>query len=207
MDETRVRQRVRSSSKPRGVWARLRKFMAASASGVNLRRALAAVIGIYLFYSLAVWYFQVSSYGVVSMNDDEGAVRYALGAPVREDAANRKWTYNLEANAILTVEFAPDGLLSRISCASPSVEPRSCPELYGIGIGQSEDALVGRLGSPSYVRISGDRKYITYAGLGATYVLQQFVVTGLVRDARRGSFLGKSWKFIRNLVYIPGGIG
>jgi hypothetical protein len=177
------------------------------ASGVNVRRALIAVAAIYILISLYNWYFHVNSYGVIYMDDDKDAVRYALGPPARADVSDRVWTYNLEANATLTTTFGANALLDRVACASPSAEPASCPELYGIGIGESEDVVVANLGNPSYIRIVGDRKYLTYVGIGATYVLQRFVVTGLVRETRRGSFLDKSWKFLRNLVYLPGGIG
>ncbi|MDE8650477.1 hypothetical protein [Novosphingobium album (ex Liu et al. 2023)] len=168
---------------------------------------IAVLVGLYLVVSLVEWYFRVNAYGVVGVSDTEADVRYALGAPARIDQANATWTYPVEAGATFSVMFSGDRSVSRISCFSATAEPNSCPELYGIGIGEGEDAIGHHLGNPDLVTIKGDRKYVTYSGLGATFVLQQFVVTGLIRDADQGSFLGKTWKFFRNLFYLPGWIG
>ena len=174
---------------------------------MRIGRVLLVVLLAYVFFSLISWYFQTASYGVVGMGDDKHDVRYALGAEHGGAETDRIWTYKTEANATIRIEFTPSGKLDRISCISPAAEPNSCPELYGIGIGETEDAIGGHLGAPSYIRIAGDKKYIAYSSIGATFVLQQFVVTGLIRDPGRDSFFGKSWKFLRSLVYLPGAIG
>lgn len=161
----------------------------------------------YVGLSLVMWYLQAATYGLVAMDDDRHAVRYALGGEHGGAETDRIWTYEADADAIIRIRFAPDGTIERISCSSPAAEPDSCPELYGIGIGETEDAIGGHLGAPSDIRIVGDRKYIGYNSIGATYVLQKFVVTGLVRDPHRGSFSGKAWKFLRSLIYLPGSIG
>jgi hypothetical protein len=176
-------------------------------SGVRIGRVLLIALLAYVAISLVVWYLQVTTYGLVTMEDDRHAVRYALGGEHGGADSDRIWTYKADADAEIRIAFTPEGMLDTISCSSPAAEPDSCPELYGIGIGETEDAIGGHLGAPSHIRIVGDRKYIGYDSIGATYVLQQFVVTGLVRDPHRGSFLGKSWKFLRSLIYLPGTIG
>lgn len=168
---------------------------------------LLVVLGLYVLVSLFNWYFHVNTYGVVAMGDDKSAVRYALGGQHGGAENSRIWTYQAEADAVIKVEFTPGGQLDRISCSSAAVEPDSCPQLYGIGIGETEDVVGGHLGAPSRIGISGHRKYMTYQSLGATYVLEQFVVTGLIRDPDQGGFFGKTWKFLRNLIYLPGSIG
>lgn len=168
---------------------------------------LLVVLLAYVFFSLISWYFQTVSYGVVGMGDDKHDVRYALGSEHGGAETAQIWTYPTEANSTIRVEFTPSGQLDRISCSSAAAEPDSCPELYGIGIGETEDVIGGHLGAPSYIHISGDKKFIAYNSIGATYVLQQFVVTGLIRDPGRDRFVGKSWKFLRSLVYLPGAIG
>lgn len=207
MDNPKVRTRVRASSRPRSGWPRIRTALKSGVSGLRWKRVLLVALGLYVLVSLVGWYVSTVTYGDVGMSDDKNAVRYALGGKHGGAETDRIWTYKGEADAVIRVEFTPDGLLDQISCASPSAEPDSCPELYGIGIGDAEDAIGGSLGSPSRIGISGDRKYISYDSLGATFVLQQFAVTGLIRDPDRGSFLGKAWKFVRHLVYLPGAIG
>lgn len=168
---------------------------------------LVGLLGFYFLTSLFYWYVDVNSYGVIGMEDDQPAIRYGLGAPGKIENGGKTWVYHIEAGAVLRAEFSADQTLDRVSCTSSTAEPNSCPQLYGVGVGETEDVIGHHLGNPSYVRIDGDRKYVTYEGLGATYVLQQFVVTGLIRDPHQGSFFGKTFKFFRSMFYLPGWLG
>jgi hypothetical protein len=204
LDEVKVRRKVRSPSKPRSAWERLRKSARSFVSGGGAGRVLLFALGVYLFIQLYNWDDKVDFYGVLTMEDDRAAVRYALGSPDVASRTDRLWTYRLEGGSTLTTSFGNNGKLVKINCVNDRAEPDSCPDLFGFGIGDIEDALIGRLGLPSRVRIVGDRKYLDYDGIGATYALEQFIVVGLERKPQGGSFLGKTWGFFRSLIYLPG---
>lgn len=203
----KVRQRVRAPSRPTGKWPRFQSVLKSIATGRNIKGLILVLIGAYFLISLAQWYAAVNFYGDVGVSDTRSNVRYALGAPAKGGDASPNWTYPIEAGAELTVSFDAAGNVTRISCVSPNAEPNSCPELYGLGIGAEEGDVGHALGNPDSVRIEGDKKFVTYHSLGATYVMQRFIVTGLVRDSQDGSFMGKTWKFLRSLVPLPGWIG
>lgn len=205
MVDTAVRRKVRPSSKPKSFWQRFGNFLKLFVLGANLRRLLVALAAVYVLVALDHWNEKIDAYGVLYRGDDAGAVRYALGAPASvEKKINRIWTYQPEATVIFTAVFDANGKLSKAACANRTGVVGSCPLLFDIGIGASEEAILGHLGLPSNVRIEGESKYITYAEIGATYVLQRFVVTGLRRDLHQGSSLGRTWRFIRSLFYLPG---
>jgi hypothetical protein len=171
--------------------------------GTVVRFALAA-LAVWLLVALYHWDNHVDQFGDLGMDDDRAAVRYALGAPDSADKADRTWSHRMEADAVLTTRFDAAGKVSRMTCLSPTGQRNSCPELFGFGIGTSEDDLAGRLGLPSRQRIVGTRKHLFYDGLGAIYVLERFQVIGVERLPKGGSFLGKTWGFVRSLVYLPG---
>lgn len=182
------------------------------------RRVLYGLIALFAGYCL-IWlvqfYIGSTAYADVALNSGRPDALYALGRPERVRSADGSvkapaneadlnaatgWLYRSSAGGDVEVRFDPAGIVESIGCRHNDVQPFSCPALYAIPLGTTEDVVMRRLGSPTRTEIVGGAKRMIYADIGATYELQRFRVFAVSLSRDQGGFFAKTGRYLRSLV-------
>jgi len=143
----------------------------------------------------------LTEYAEVKLGDSADQVRYVLGAPaafldrtpeeadkpwtkdprvVRADDAKEGhlivnstgWQYDVRTNTQINVSFdapAPSGKVIAVACYSQTVY--SCPEVFGLRDGSSEEEVLKHLGKPDSDTIESSAKVLRYEAYNLTLYL------------------------------------
>jgi hypothetical protein len=132
-------------------------------------------------------------------------VRAGGGAPVRVQADTPLagydiWQYPAEGGGTFLFHFNGAQISDRVSCSHPAGERGNCPSVFGIGLGEKEESIIGRLGAPSDRILHGTSATLRYASLGVEFELEQFRLRGIALSTNRYSVPGRIPVFIRYLM-------
>lgn len=147
-----------------------------------------------------------TKYAGVALGDSAAQVRYALGDPVallREPGSGEPWTkfgwvmtpegaekaelfdkatswrYLIERDTLITVRFdRPGGAAISLECNSSSTY--SCPEIFGLRDGHTEEAVREHLGTPDAERLKDTTKTLQYSRYNLTLSLEKKRVYQLI---------------------------
>lgn len=164
---------------------RVRRFERKSAMGIATTRFGLALFGlmsvVLLVYCGLIW-LQVKeaaeSLGPYKLGMTEADARYQFGEPKVSRAAADIWIY-ANAGSQLSLRFAADGRLDRVTCIQQGTFDGSCPQELGVGIGSTEDDLIRQFGPPDAMRYDRDEKLARYGALGLTVRLRKLQVVGI----------------------------
>jgi hypothetical protein len=121
---------------------------------------------------------------LIGLNKQE--VTYIRGNPAGQGDGGQTWFYTEGAGAQGVVRFGPDGRTRTISCMQRGQVALGCSSVLGVGMGDGEDRLRNRLGSPTQERYVKGGKLMVYADMGLVFTMQEFRVTGITKYAAGG---------------------
>lgn len=101
----------------------------------------------------------------------------------------RSWSYEARNSYSpdLTVEFDADGRVVEVACIQLESARGYCSPLFGIRVGDTEEAMIARLGQPNQARLSGVAKIVRYNDIGAEFTLTRGRVYRLTLLRAKGS--------------------
>lgn len=146
---------------------------------------LSAVVLAYTIYSLRKG-AMVAGWLMVGQTPEE--VIYLRGEPERRTEGGKTWHYAEPGGARGVVRFGPDGRTRTISCMQDDTAAIGCSKVLGLGMGDSEDWLLNRLGPPTSERYVNGGKLLAYADLGVVYTMREFRVTGVTKYRQSSDF-------------------
>lgn len=166
--------------------------------------AIAYVGNAYRTFSLAL-----DGYGEAAVDGSYEETLYALGRPakvrVAEGAAwtpyagpghDAEWQYRTPGDTNLLVHFR-DGHVDSITCTNVDAVIGSCPDTFGIGVGQTEEAMITLLGQPAVQRLTAQRKTVLYPELGLEMGLETYTIMQIRKvKPTRNAFL----RFVRSII-------
>ena len=207
---TRHRSRSRRSSRRRGrsgadVMEILRgRTTSRVIAVVMIIMAVAYVGNAYRTFSLAL-----AAYGDAAVDGSYDETLYALGRPAKVRAVEGAgwtpyagpghdvaWQYRTPGDSNLLVHFQ-NGRVDSVTCTNVDAIIGSCPETFGVGVGQTEEAMITLLGQPASQRLTAQRKTVLYPELGLEMGLETYTIMQ-IRKVRptRNAFL----RFFRSIV-------
>ena len=133
----------------------------------------------------------------VVSNDAEDGVRVTSTTPI--DAYDR-WQYPADGGGTFRFRFNDAGISDRVSCIHDSADRGSCPTVFGIGIGDTEDHVVYQLGVAPVRTLNGTRAILRYPSIGTEFELEQFEVRRITLSTDRSSIISRIPRFVRYLI-------
>lgn len=162
----------------------------------------------YVGYAWNRFSWEAISYGDVYVYAPPPDVVYAAGKPtmarkddtqpwqpVSDPRHSAQWLYT---TPFMIFNFNRDQLVNNIVCSNQDkVSQGACTPTLRIDIGEHENSVMARLGSPTNLIITEDGKHIfSYPEIGHDFVFEQFYVRSLRVYPSNGNTLGWYWRFI-----------
>jgi hypothetical protein len=174
----------------------------------RFKQALAGLAGVYVLFSLYNWYVDATSYGGVLLGGTQDEALYALGPNpdvTSFSSGVKRLDFPTDRGTMMSVTLSKDGQIDSVRCAIVPGKSGICPAMFHISPGHHESDMYGWLGVPNRRTVKGDVLTADYTGLGVRFELRQFKVVAVTHYAG-GDVIGHTARFIRHLLYIPGGV-
>lgn len=121
------------------------------------------------------------NYGGVPLSVGRAEIRYLFGPPAARSSDDRLWRAR-DGDAAWSFLFDASDRLSAVGCkGAAAADAARCPDVLGLTIGDSEDAMWQKLGIPDGEQFIGADKVVSYPALGMRLMLRRAVVVAVER--------------------------
>lgn len=171
-------------------------------------QVIAALAVLYVLNGMYNWYTDAVAYNDVVLGGTRDEALYALGPDPDVKALPsglEQLDFQTPRGTLVSVTLSKDGRVNSVRCAIVPGKSGICPAMFHISPGHREGDMYGWLGAPNRRTVKGDVLTADYTGLGVRFELRQFKVVA-VTHYEGGDVVGHMGRFIRHLVYLPGGI-
>lgn len=134
----------------------------------------------------------------VYYTDQRRDPRNAMPAETEPNDYN-SWSYEARNSYSpdVTVEFDGEGRVTEVACIQLESTRGYCAALFGVRVGDTEEAMIARLGRPSEARLSGVAKIVRYEDIGAEFTLTRGRVYRLTLLRDKGSTFSIFARYLR----------
>lgn len=206
---TRHRSRSRRSRRRERAGSETMAILRGATTGKVIAAAMTIMAIAYVGSAYRTFSLALASYGDVAVDGSYEETLYALGRPAKVRAAERaawtpyrgpghdvEWQYRTPGDTDLLVHFR-DGRVDSVVCTNVDAVLGSCPDTLGLGVGQTEEAMLTALGRPASQRLTAQRKTVVYPELGLEIGLETYTIMQIRKVRPAGSaFL----RFFRSIV-------